>query len=83
MVTLRVLLNLLTAGVLVAWITACLRENWFEMIWLGLGLIVLTIEVVKLCATRVVIYPDCLLVNLLIYRKSFLLKTKENRFSTG
>ena len=53
------------------------------MIWLGLGLIVLTIEVVKLCATRVVIYLDYLLVNLLINRKSFLLRTKENRLSTG
>ncbi len=47
------------------------------MIWLGLGLIVLTIEIVKLCATRVVIYPDCLLVNLPIYRKSFYLRQKK------
>ena len=65
------------AGVLVAWIIACLRGNWFDMIWLSLGLIVLTIEVVKLCATRVVIYPDYLLVNLPIYRKSFYLRQKK------
>ena len=76
-ITLRVLLDLLMAGVLVAWIIACLRGNWFDMIWLGLGLIVLTIEVVKLCATRVVIYPDYLLVNLPIYRKSFYLRQKK------
>lgn len=77
LVALYILLSLLIASMLVAWIIACLRGNWFDMIWLGLGLIVLTIEVVKLCATRVVIYPDYLLVNLPIYRKSFYLRQKK------
>lgn len=65
------------ASMPVTLITACLRVNWFNMIWLGLGLIVLTIEVVKLCATRVVIYPDIYLLIYLFTGKVFCLRQKK------